>query len=506
MTIRGFAPSLWCASLAAMLALSSGCSLREQVDPNDTEPGGQPLGVFTPDLPMDATEQAWSAFERDAWRREHRFRDAADPGYLFRSTRVSQSALARGAWSPAEIYELGAQLFHHRFRAEEGFGAGDLPTMSRFHFGLRGGPDSRRCASCHWRGGIAGAGDAADNTHLQGDGDSQASTLARNPIALSGAGYVEILAREMNEELAETRASLTLAAGRTGKAQRGPLMAKGISFGFATIRPDGTLDASELEGIDDDLQIKPFGWKGNVPTIRDQVEDALLVHHGMQSDYLVQTAPRERIGRFAFERPHDPDGDGVVHEITEGQVSVLTLFIAMQELPQIELPNVDFMPPTTWAEGQRQFESLGCATCHTPSLPLSSTTFELASRYGGEPLTVDLATHGAEPRIEPETDGGHRLYLFSDMKRHDMGPELAEKFPDRGTPGNMYITRRLWGLNRSRPYLHDARAPTIIDAIELHGGEAAAARDAYLSLSPEDTGPLRVYLNSLTRQRRIEAF
>ena len=95
------------------------------------------------------------------------------------------------------------------------------------------------------------------------------------------------------------------------------------------------------------------------------------------------------------------------------------------------------------------------------------------------------------------------MALFSDLKRHDVGQALAEPRPDRGALAAQFLTRPLWGLARSRPYLHDARAPTLEDAILLHGGEAQEARDAYAALTEPERAPIRVYLMSLTRARRM---
>jgi CxxC motif-containing protein (DUF1111 family) len=41
------------------------------------------------------------------------------------------------------------------------------------------------------------------------------------------------------------------------------------------------------------------------------------------------------------------------------------------------------------------------------------------------------------------------------------------------------------------------------EAIVLHGGEAAAARDAYLALSESDRAGVRVFLASLSRQPKL---
>src|SRR5262249_25425582 len=153
---------------------------------------------------------------------------------------------------------------------------------------------------------------------------------------------------------------------------------------------------------------------------------------------LVSTAPKERIGPYGGD---DPDGDGITGEISEGQVTALTLYVAMQELPQIEAPT-DPSLVLTWADGRERFATLGRATCHVPSLPLSGTTFTLPSRVGGAGVSVDLAKEGAEPRIIASAEDNQiRAFLFSDLKRHDLGPALAEARTDRGVAGNLFVTR-----------------------------------------------------------------
>ena len=85
-----------------------------------------------------------------------------------------------------------------------------------------------------------------------------------------------------------------------------------------------------------------------------------------------------------------------------------------------------------------------------------------------------------------------------------MGPELADPHPDStGLPRERFLTRPLWGLAETAPYLHDGRAATIPEAIEAHGGDAAASRDAFRELSPRQRASLHVFLLSLTRQPRV---
>lgn len=487
-------------SWALPCALLAGCG-GEEVDPLGARKSpATTLGVATTGLPGDSKDQALLALQEDAFRREARFLDAANPGYLFAATRVDQAEIDQGLWSSEEIYQLGAQLFQLTFTPDVGFGGKDLPAVARFHEGRRGGPDARKCASCHWRGGPAGAGDGADNAYLDGDGDSQSSTLARNPPSLAGAGWVEIVAREMTEELQGQRDQAIALAREKGYSAQIALVAKGVGFGSITVHPDGSTDTSGVAGVDPDLVVRPFGWKGSQATLRDAAEDALLIHHGMESDYLVATAGPERIGSFGG---LDPDGDGVTSEITEGQVTALTLFLAMAEAPQeVPPPEDEFVP--LFAEGIAKFQSIGCATCHVPSLPAKSAVFVLPARDSDAAVSVDLAAEAAMPRLAPAAQTGtFEVRLYSDLKRHDLGPDLAEARPDRGVPGSLFLTRPLWGVARSRPYLHDAHAPTLEDAILLHGGEAKAARDAYAAMDDAERGAIRVFLTTLTRARRM---
>lgn len=487
------------------LGLTFGACSDESISPVgassvDGRGGGRILHTISAHLPENQREDATAALARDAFRRENRFLDAVKPGHLFQATRVDQAAIESGAWTSDELYQIGGQLFNFTFTKEVGYGGRDLPAYGRFQTGRRGGPDAPRCATCHWRGGPAGSGDGADNAYLDGDGSSQSSALARNPIALAGAGLVEIVAAEMSAELAQVRRSLAREAEASGKAARGDLVAKGISFGKLTVKPDGSVDPGEISGVDADLVVKPFGWKGNVVTVRDAVEDELLLHHGMESDHLVGEGRPERVGPFGGV---DPDGDDVTSEITEGQVTALTLFVAMQEAP-VEVAPVSSDETLLAAKGRALMKSLGCASCHVSSLPLSSTTFTLPSRGGGAAVKVDLAREGADPRILPDLQSGaFRVFLFSDLKRHDVGKDLAEVRADRGAPAAQFLTRPLWGVGRSRPYLHDARAALLEDAILLHGGEAQSSRDAYAALGDVNRGAVRLLLTTLTRAPRL---
>ena len=90
---------------------------------------------------------------------------------------------------------------------------------------------------------------------------------------------------------------------------------------------------------------------------------------------------------------------------------------------------------------------------------------------------------GSACYLVPWQDGSVLVPAFTDLKRHDMGAELyTEALVQAGVPTEQYLTRKLWGMANEPPFLHNGRALTIHDAIVKHGGEAQAARDAYLAL------------------------
>lgn len=480
----------WLVGLAVLAACGSD-GQDEPLEPSEA----RAFPIFSTQRRGSAVEQGLEALAQDAWRRELRFMDAADPGYAFRVNRPRYDEL--GSRFGAEAwFTMGGQLFTMQFTETMGFGGDDLPAMSRFHFGERGGPDSRRCSACHWRGGPAGAGDTADNAFFRGDGRTEASALVRNPPALFGAGWKQRLAEEMTEHLQQLRDDAVSFARSRGEEVRLQLDTHGVSFGLLVIDPDGSIDETGLEGIDPDLVVKPFGWKGAFADLRDVVEDAANVHHGMQSTWFAANEDPARVGDGP---PDDPDGDGIEDELSDAQVAVMTMFVAMQDVP-LDAPPVEPDLVLLYSRGRNDFATLGCAECHTPSLPIENTIYALPDRSGDMDLSFDLLRDAAEPRLEPDPLTGELMVpLYSDLKRHAMGEALAEVRDDADVPADQFITPPLWGIARSRPYLHDGRAPTLEDAILLHGGEARASRDAFAALEEADRAPLRVFLTSLTR-------
>jgi len=446
-----------------------------------------------------------------------RMLDARDPGELVEHATLSEASLDRKVLGIDTLFVVGDELFGYPFRPENGWGSGKAdrkaigytPRLRRIQLGEAGGPDAFGCFSCHSKGGPDGAGTQTQNAFMRGDGARTTGADQRNPPLVLGLGPVACLAREMSAELRAQRDAASERAKSEGHRVEQPLTAKTVSFGTISADPDGTLDTTAVEGVDADLTVRPFGWKGHSATLRDIAEESLHLHQGLLSNR-IQFAVRDGTlpaGPYGKGPWYDVDEDGVSLEIDPGMLTTVVAYLAQLEVPTIRPPH-DPGLVDAWAAGRAHFDEIGCAGCHVPTLELEDT--KLDARQDPDPnrpaFVIDVAKDGDQPKIEPKYAGNktpYLVHLFSDLKRHDMGPALATPSAQGTIPAQVFLTRPLWGLAETAPYLHDGRAPTVHDAIVLHGGEATAARDAYLALDEKGRASVRIFLTSLSRQPKL---
>ncbi len=422
--------------------------------------------------------------------------------------RIQQSDL--DGMTVREMIEHGRRIFSTPLNIMDGLGDGPIDPGDPTSFGGRptidnngvflriNGLDSQTCNECHSIVsnakrppllGVGGVGGVSTNAFFRVTGVDVADTRNNgfaevddgrfiNPPFLFGSGGVEALGKEMTRDL---QALKKQAMDNPNAAV--PLVTKGVSFGVLFY--DGIdFDYSAVEGVDEDLVVKPFGRKGEFATVRGFDVGALQFHFGMQAVELVG-------------EDVDADGDGVANEITEGELSVL--HVHNVTLPQ---PTQRFKTRAT-QEGERLFLELGCAGCHVPKLRTRSRYLPVAfPEVDTDPtqnvyLQIDLAKQ--LPRFRRHRNGGVRVPLYSDLKRHDMGPGLAESAGFDLDP--LFITARLWGVADTAPYLHDGRATTLTEAILHHGGEAQQARDNFDDLSARGRIKVLTFLRSLKTPR-----
>jgi hypothetical protein len=448
-----------------------------------------PTTSFSSDraLVADRVEEALERYDLDRW---ERLVDAMDPGELMSDLRIADQEIADGKWRLEWLFLLGDELFEHDFARLEGFG----PGRKRIHLGAAGGPDSLSCSECHHRGGFDGAGDLSQNAFFDGDGYAPESGFERNAPHVLGLGVVQKLAEEMTALLVLRREEMEFGAKISKSSMTLPLEAKGVSFGSLTVHPDGTVDTSRVKGVLPDLIVRPFGWKGGQSNIRDFAKDGFQRHHGMQAVDAVTPGPGKGPA-------YDPDEDQNASEIVPGMLTTITVYLSLLDIPVI-IPPEDPGLLDRHGKGWETFHRIGCGNCHRQSLSLADPKLKIT-----ETLSVDLFHDGEQPRPRRDVfdDYGTPIYLFSDLQFHAMGAELAEsRATVAGVPPDVFLTRPLWGLADTAPYLHDGRASTLDAAILAHGGEAKASRDSFAALSPTEKANVRVFLMSLTRHPRIE--
>lgn len=413
---------------------------------------------------------------------------------------LAQADIDLGLYDLDRLFRAGDTLFAHPFDLRDGLGAGStLAPPAPVHAGVRGGRDGFSCAGCHAAGGPDGAGNEPERAFVDGDGVHTSSALVRDAPAVLGLGLVQALGDEMTRAL---RFAADEAAAMASAERRDVTIAletHGVSFGALTVHPDGSWDTTAVEGVDADLVVRPFGWKGEVARLRRFAEEAARIHFGIQSHVLAlahrDMPDPDRLG----DGPNwwDPDGDGVTRELDDGALTSVAVYLALLESPVV-------IPPSTpelfdaYGRGAARFQALGCGGCHRDTLVLRGTSWtELPDTTGGAGVTFNLIADGERPR------GSSAVRLFSDLRRHDMGESLADPHDaPSGVDRRSFLTRPLWGLADTAPYLHDGRAATIDEAITLHDGEAAAARDAYLALPHREQRELIVFLSALTRAPR----
>ncbi|OLD61001.1 MAG: hypothetical protein AUI33_15020 [Ignavibacteria bacterium 13_1_40CM_2_61_4] len=207
-----------------------------------------------------------------------------------------------------------------------------------------------------------------------------------------------------------------------------------------------------------------FGRKAQVPALLQQVVEAYHQDMGITSPY----RPNENLNPLAS---HPAPNHARDPELGEGEVNDVVEYCRMLAPPE----------PGPWTDasrrGQALFETTRCASCHVPAL-----------------LTGAHVLRALAHRDVP---------LYSDLLLHDLGSALADHRPDGSADGNEWRTAPLWGMRLVREFLggqmfllHDGRAHSVEEAIVLHGGEAAAARDRFLALPAGDRQALVDFVES----------
>ena len=161
--------------------------------------------------------------------------------------------------------------------------------------------------------------------------------------------------------------------------------------------------------------------------------------------------------------------------------------------------------------GNRTFKEIGCASCHVPDLPIDRDrrVADVETVYDPEHGIFNNLFATATPLFDSVADGSSYPPLkkprfqpflvkniFTDFKRHDLGPNFYERNWD-GTLQKEFLTRPLWGVGSKVAFGHDGRSINLSEVILRHGGEAQEARDAFADLDDGKRQGILEFLNTL---------
>jgi CxxC motif-containing protein (DUF1111 family) len=160
------------------------------------------------------------------------------------------------------------------------------------------------------------------------------------------------------------------------------------------------------------------------------------------------------------------------------EISDLTIRNVVFYLETLKAPVQRNQGDAEMMRGKQIFIQTGCESCHKESLKTSFSPLA--------PLSNKI------------------FHPYTDLLLHDMGAALDDGYTEGSATTAEWRTPPLWGLGLSPKsqggqyfLLHDGRAKSIAQAIELHGGEALQSRNRFNQLTAVDKKVLFTFLESL---------
>ena len=266
----------------------------------------------------------------------------------------------------------------------------------------------------------------------------------------AGVGFLEAVPD--SEILAMAAANANDPNGVRGHPNYGTLPAYVTPFANAIPRADGKY-------------ICRFGRKASTYDLEQQVAQAYNHDMGITSsflpvnpyNYLDQTVP------LASSTP----------EVSDNDFNSVVFYVRCLQTP-VQRNTGD----ATVQHGNTLFTTIGCQTCHKQTL----TT-------GYSPIAA-LSYQTFSP--------------FTDLLVHDMGPGDDDHYTEGSAQTSEWRTTPLWGIGLAPQVqggdiylMHDGRAHSIKQAIQMHGGEAAVSAANFNALSPTDQNAVITFLQSL---------
>jgi len=323
------------------------------------------------------------------------------------------------------------------------------------------------CAECHEEPVAGGAGDEIERHAAAFHATPPAGTRPCDElVALGGPVFQQrvtpALRAAVGIDSEPVPPEATAIAGRSSPDIFG--------FGLLDAVPDSEIlaradpDDRDHDGISGrpnrffDGRVGRFGRKALVPTLREFNDGATAIEQGVTNPVALDE------GTFGG-KPFPPGTDPTPEpEISRETIDLVDFFVRLLAPPSPLKLNGQTR------QGRAAFDSIGCAACHVAAL-----------HTGDSPM----------PALAHRT-----VAAYTDLLLHDMGPELADICFANATPSE-FRTEPLMGVRLMTRFLHDGRATTLEQAIELHNGEAARARERFRTLTAEERAAVVAFLKTL---------
>lgn len=297
-------------------------------------------------------------------------------------------------------------------------------------------------------------------------GEFLLTTSQRNPTALFGAGLIDSVPDKVLESAAAQKFS---------------------KF------PEVTGRVARLA----DGRIGRFGWKSQKATLHDFTMTACAVELGLH-------VPEHSQSSLPYQADKPPQG----FDLNEAECRALVDYLKKLPAPVERRPSQPAVGDYI-AQGQKLFDTVGCAACHVQNLGDVAGIYSDLLLHDMGPEMGDNGQYGGfipdSPGDKPDTE----FPALATVSDADVIGTLGIAFQFRAievgkVPEKMigattleWRTPPLWGLRDSAPYLHDGRAKSIEHAIAFHGGEASRSTQLFFKLSSAERQQLVAFLKTL---------
>lgn len=209
-----------------------------------------------------------------------------------------------------------------------------------------------------------------------------------------------------------------------------------------------------------------FGKKSGAIDLLQQTASAYNQDMGVTSEFIPEEPAINGVSFPYFDDAPDP-------EVANNTIHNVVFYLRTLKAPiQRQQQDAEVM------EGKQLFLNVKCGRCHIPEFTTSESDIEALSHKKFAPYT--------------------------DLLLHDMGSALDDGYTEGVALTSEWRTPALWGLGLAKNsqggqvfLMHDGRARSITEAIQLHGGEAEASKSNFNNLSSNDKRKIIKFLESL---------